>query len=239
MANTRNLSGKYLNDLWEVGAIHSLYRKDGKWYHQLHGFPGVLFDANGYVVFENERDYLESPYLQIQQDLHVLGGISSMPNYVRITETDKLQPISQSIKKVAENKKHYKTTKQTSKTPDSPKGQQEVKRSLIQIERIIRDTKVSRWVKYVHECHCQICGTSLELKSGQLYAEAHHIKPLGNVHHGPDVIENILCVCPNHHVLLDYGAISIDKIHLLQVEGHEIRDEYINYHNSVIYRKTG
>jgi 5-methylcytosine-specific restriction protein A len=80
MPKLRNLDGKYLNDLWGVGANHALYREDGKWYHQLEDFPGALFDANGYIVFETEEDYLASPYLQIQKDLHIPNGISSIPN---------------------------------------------------------------------------------------------------------------------------------------------------------------
>lgn len=38
------------------------------------------------------------------------------------------------------------------------------------------------------------------------YAEAAHIRALGSPHNGPDVIENVLCLCPNHHVLFDNGA---------------------------------
>jgi 5-methylcytosine-specific restriction protein A len=45
---TYNLTGKELNRLWKVNAKHALYREDGRWYHQLQEFPGVLFDANGF-----------------------------------------------------------------------------------------------------------------------------------------------------------------------------------------------
>lgn len=239
MANTNKLSGKYLNDLWDIGAKHALYREDGKWYHQLKEFPGVLFDANGYVIFETKKDYLESLFLQIQKDLHVNDGISAMPNYIRITENNQLQPVSHAIKKVADKKSAYKTGKRASKAPNFPKGKKEVRRSLVQGERIIRDTKVGAYVKYMHEYQCQICGTVLQLNSEQLYAEAHHIKPLGNGHNGPDIVENILCVCPNHHALLDYGAIIIDKSQLRYVNGHEVNNEYIDYHNAVIFKNAG
>ncbi|MCX5892441.1 MAG: HNH endonuclease, partial [Deltaproteobacteria bacterium] len=60
----------------------------------------------------------------------------------------------------------------------------------------------------------------------------HHIKPLGSPHDGPDVRENILCVCPNHHVMLDYGVIELDGV---QLPG--IGREYINYHNEHIFGK--
>jgi predicted restriction endonuclease len=66
-----------------------------------------------------------------------------------------------------------------------------------------------------------------------LYAEAHHIKPLGAPHNGPDVRANILCVCPNDHVLLDYGAIKLYGNHL-----KEVGQEYIDYHNENIYAKN-
>lgn len=239
MANSHYLSGKYLNELWNVGVKHALYREDGKWYHQLREFPGALFDANGYVIFETEKDYLDSLYLQIKQDLNIKNGISTMPNYIRITESDHLQSISHTIKKISEGKPTYKTLKPTLKAKTLPKGQKEVKRSIVQSERIIRDTKVGAWVKFVHQFQCQICGTSLELDSGQFYAEAHHIKPLGNRHNGPDVLENIICVCPNHHVLLDYGAIVIDKSKLHCVDGHEVNDEYIHYHNTIVFKNAG
>ncbi len=233
MTKQRRLTGKYINDLWGVGAKHALYREDGKWYHQLTEFPGAFFDANGYVIFETENDFLESPYLQIGQDVHLTDGISSMPNYIRISENSHIQSLSHSAKKVSEKQKGYK-----SKIAKKPQGQIDVRRNLIQTERIIRDTKVSSWVKYVHEYKCQICETALKIDDYEFYAEAHHLKPLGNGHNGPDVVENIICVCPNHHALLDLAVIHIEKSQLRYVEGHEINPEYISYHNDVICHKA-
>ncbi|MGD9858232.1 MAG: HNH endonuclease, partial [Planctomycetaceae bacterium] len=66
--------------------------------------------------------------------------------------------------------------------------------------------------RYLHSC--QICNGTVQLVSTQ-YAEAHHIRPLGSPHFGPDVEGNILVVCPNHHVMLDRGAVSIDPHSLL------------------------
>jgi len=104
----------------------------------------------------------------------------------------------------------------------------------VQLYRIIRDTAIARRVKYLHNSKCQVCGDTIKLNTDVFYAEAHHIRPLGGKHKGPDVIENIICVCPNHHVLLDYGALKIDKLKLRLAEGHFIRDEYIDYHNDII-----
>src|SRR5690606_19162445 len=72
------------------------------------------------------------------------------------------------------------------------------------IQRIIRDTALSKKVKALHNYKCQLCGTTIELPNGQRYAEAHHIKPLGSPHDGPDIMGNLICLCPNHHAMLDY-----------------------------------
>ena len=50
------LNGRELNDRWDVGARHALYRKSGDWYHVPSQFPAALFDAHGYVRFETEED---------------------------------------------------------------------------------------------------------------------------------------------------------------------------------------
>jgi putative restriction endonuclease len=33
--------------------------------------------------------------------------------------------------------------------------------------------------------------------------------PLGAPHGGPDVLENLLCLCPNHYVMFDLGIFTI------------------------------
>jgi hypothetical protein len=73
-------------------------------------------------------------------------------------------------------------------------------------KRILRDSAATLRVKDLYDCTCQICGTRLETPGGA-YAEGAHVRPVKDG--GPDVEENILCLCPNHHVLFDYGAITI------------------------------
>jgi hypothetical protein len=101
------------------------------------------------------------------------------------------------------------------------------------IHRIIRDTNIVSELKRLYSFRCQICETRIELPSGY-YCEAHHLKPLGMPHNGPDIKSNIIVVCPNHHVMLDYGAINLNK-ELLRLNNHVISNEYIEYHNSEIY----
>jgi putative restriction endonuclease len=76
------------------------------------------------------------------------------------------------------------------------------------VQRIVRNTAVATAVKKLNGYVCQICGEKLVTPAGP-YAEGAHIRPLGKPHDGPDVPSNVLCLCPNHHVLFDAGAILI------------------------------
>ena len=104
-------------------------------------------------------------------------------------------------------------------------------RHLVTTYRVLRDTALARRVKADLDHTCQICGNRIMLGDGSPYAEAHHVKPLGAPHNGPDHPGNIVCVCPNCHVKLDYGAISADPVKLSNV-----LPEFINYHNQVILK---
>jgi len=99
--------------------------------------------------------------------------------------------------------------------------------------RVIRDTSISISIKELYNYRCQICGNTLNLNNGKFYAEAHHLKPLGAPHDGPDIAENVLCVCPNHHVLLDFGAIELNINGLHLHTSHPLSQKYIEYHNSI------
>src|ERR1700677_2872138 len=75
----KRVTGNQLNKDWSVGALHPLYRADGKWYHCLTRFPGALFDPNGYVLFETREAYENCPGLRIgaKNSVHVAAGIAS------------------------------------------------------------------------------------------------------------------------------------------------------------------
>lgn len=100
------------------------------------------------------------------------------------------------------------------------------------IYRLLRDTSLARWVKMKHDHCCQICGYRIELPDGSGYSEAHHIQPLGGDHKGPDIIQNIICVCPTHHAELDYFARSLDVSKMRLHPDHPIDPRFIRYHNS-------
>ena len=105
------------------------------------------------------------------------------------------------------------------------------------VQRIVRDTALARYLKYFYRHKCQVCGTQLESAGGP-YIEAAHIRALGRPHDGPDDWENIICLCPNHHVMFDLGIFSIaDDFSLIGIdgnlnvkEGHIIDLEHLAYH---------
>ncbi|BFO21851.1 HNH endonuclease [Streptomyces sp. KM77-8] len=116
----------------------------------------------------------------------------------------------------------------------------------MQVRRLIRDTAAVKRIKKLYDGECQLCGLRLTGPEGRPYSEGAHIRPLGKPHRGPDVEPNILCLCPNCHVRLDIGAITVDEdwsvivrselagarlLPKLNVrDGHRVHREYIRYH---------
>ncbi|MFD6421337.1 YDG/SRA domain-containing protein [Streptomyces sp. NPDC060198] len=82
-------------------------------------------------------------------------------------------------------------------------------RSASSVQRIVRSTATANLVKQMYDYTCQVCGIRIQGRTGA-YAESAHILPLGSPHDGPDVIGNVLCLCPNHHVLFDQGMLIIN-----------------------------
>ncbi len=109
-------------------------------------------------------------------------------------------------------------------------------RKVFQVYRILRDSAKSLEVKKLYDYRCQICNVRLEGPRGP-YVEAAHIKPLGTPHNGPDDQDNIICLCPNHHVLFDKYAFTIaDDLSLINIKGklfvdpaHSVNREYLHY----------
>ena len=109
----------------------------------------------------------------------------------------------------------------------------------VMVSRVVRDTAVTRAVKRLYGYHCQVCGVQLDTPPGP-YAEAAHIRPLGRPHEGPDVLENVLCLCPNHHVQFDRWQFALaDGLVLIGIEGrlrvhprHAISAEHVRYHRA-------
>lgn len=118
----------------------------------------------------------------------------------------------------------------------APNHRQPERRSY-ELNSIVRDQGLSKTIKEMYNYKCQVCGTRLE--AGETwYAEAAHIRPLGGPHNGLDTIENMLCLCPNHHKLFDMGGFYIEDNYeipglgrvLYVTENHHVDIESIRYH---------
>jgi len=109
------------------------------------------------------------------------------------------------------------------------------------VVRIVRDTKISRDIKKLYDGRCQICEVTIKTKSGN-YSEGAHIRPLGRPHDGDDATDNLLSLCPNHHVMLDKGTISIgndfvligdETGSLIIHQQHKINRLNLEYHRKI------
>ncbi|MFD4723778.1 YDG/SRA domain-containing protein [Streptomyces seoulensis] len=81
-------------------------------------------------------------------------------------------------------------------------------RSSLSVQRVVRSTAVANLVKQIHDFRCQVCGVRLQLRDGRAYAESAHIRSLS--HGGTDSIGNLLCLCPNCHVLMVGGMLVVN-----------------------------
>jgi len=119
------------------------------------------------------------------------------------------------------------------------------------IQRIVRNSTVAQLIKdwYGHEC--QICGQAIQVRKNEYYSEAAHIRPLGRPHQGPDVLENLLCLCPNDHVRFDNGALYLsDQLQVINTltgevmgplrvhKNHKIDLNHVAYHRTHVAAVT-
>lgn len=102
---------------------------------------------------------------------------------------------------------------------------------------VVYETEQAQFVKALYHHRCQVCRVRLAGSAGP-YAETIHIRPLLPPHNGPDTVENILCICPNHRVQFTNGGLAIaDDLTLIGEEGrlmidfrHKINTAHLRYH---------
>lgn len=81
-------------------------------------------------------------------------------------------------------------------------------KSRYEVYRFVRDPIVVRKLKRLYDNQCQICGFTFEYEKNKFYSEVHHYNPMEEG--GPDDVDNMIVVCPNHHSQFDYKMIAID-----------------------------
>ena len=145
-------------------------------------------------------------------------------------------------------------SKQLSKEPmginlewlDQEESDRIVERHAVERRVQKRDRKKSAALKRRYDNACQLCGTRLGVGEERYYSEAAHIKGLGEPHNGPDVVANMLILCPNHHLQFDRGVLRLRKVgpnYLIQAKAvsdplngkaitlkHILKNKYVKHH---------
>ena len=109
------------------------------------------------------------------------------------------------------------------------------------VQRFIRDTKKVKQLKIMYHDECQICSYVINISAESRYSEVHHLRPLGN--DGDDDFDNMIVLCPTHHVEFDCKIIGIDndKKTIIDKNGksigtitmnkkHKLNEENIKFH---------
>lgn len=122
----------------------------------------------------------------------------------------------------------------------------------VKLKRIVyltqRDTILVKKMKKIYDNTCQICGEKVQIGEKRFASEVHHIRPLGK-HSGSDTSDNVIVLCPNHHLMFDRGAIKVDitnkKVYHIDSNHpiheqdltltHKINEKNIVYHNEYIF----
>lgn len=205
--------------------------EDQSW--QNHGNAGLRKSMNEGLPVRVIRGYTH------KSDFSPKKGYSYAGLYSVI---DAWQEVGKNGFKICRFKLEYVGTNATRKTFEDIEldyRQRDKKRKASVALRIIRDTAIALDIKKLYNFKCQVCGTCIDTKNGK-YAEGAHIRPLGKPHNGEDNPDNVICLCPNHHVMFDKGLFSIqDNMELIgdisgkliiDREKHKLNKANLKYH---------
>jgi len=173
-----------LNETWGVGAAQVRYSDDGHWYATLARFPAALFDAHGYVLFATEQEYRSSPHINIGKQISVpKPGISAIPGYVRVADSDSTPGPDVDIHTLA-----------------ATEGR---RRLVLHLQRERNQTVVRNKKKQAASLDCEVCGFSFSRaysNAASDYCEVHHLLPLSEVEQSTRTrMEDLAILCANCH----------------------------------------
>jgi hypothetical protein len=98
------------------------------------------------------------------------------------------------------------------------------KRRKVKVTKHDRNRQQVEYVKEAEYHTCQICGIPILIPDDEYYSEAHHIHPLNEG--GIDDVDNMLCLCPNHHVEMENGVFYIDPVSRVIIYFNGEQSEY-------------
>lgn len=102
------------------------------------------------------------------------------------------------------------------------KSPEEIKRHVTRLKRNYALVQALK-KKFGYTCQLEICRFTFKTRSGANYCEAAHVRPLHGREADLDTPENILILCPNHHKMLDYGAMVVVSPTEVEIDGKKSR----------------
>ena len=185
------MNGATLSRHWNVSVRHALFSETGNWYHHLTKFPGALFDAKGYLLFETEKEYLACTSLNIKRDIWVPHGISSAPGYVQVViDGSEYIPPASSHSGSKTNAIHYEGN------PVS------VNLTIYERDRGARNECLKHYGYRCSACQFDFARTYGEIATDMIHV--HHLTPVSRVAetHEVDPIRDLRPICPNCHAVI-------------------------------------
>ena len=217
----RDLSGKQIADQTLTRGNLALAK------NEIDNLPvRVIRGAHKGNLFAPEVGYRYDGLYRVESHWIELGKSGfNVYRFMLVKQNSSLPPISVKAAQIDIEQKH---------------GSSNPKRVASTVQRVIRDSKLGRQLKKLYDYKCQVCELQINTEAG-FYAEAAHIKPVGAPHNGPDLLENLLCLCPNHHLMFDKGVFCLDdRFNLIGIDGrlhlnlkHDVSKEFLSYHRSM------
>jgi hypothetical protein len=116
------------------------------------------------------------------------------------------------------------------------------------VKHFARDQDKVQYLKFLYNNTCQVCGHKMDLGGGETYSETHHLHP--RLEDGTDLVEKMMVLCSNCHVLVDRAAFMIDLKNrralpldlanvlnnMLFTQLYFIERRYINYYNIMRFK---
>ena len=110
-----------------------------------------------------------------------------------------------------------------------------------------RNVKLAENIKKIYDFKCQVCDVFLKKPSfgekPEGIVESAHIQGLGKPHNGPDEIENMLALCPNHHAQFDafsfyiepetFNIVGLENYNNTKItisKKHKLDSQFLEYH---------
>jgi len=110
-----------------------------------------------------------------------------------------------------------------------------VMRRLQEVQAQIRNARHVRELKALYQHTCVFCGKQMivGVDPDKHYSEAAHIRPVGEPYNGPDQKNNMIILCPEHHLQFDRGVLRLresggNSVIRSKITGDALHDRPIN-----------